>query len=123
MAEKSSFRLVFGNSPFIRVLDFLLDTRGFYDYSLTEIADKSGVSWATMNKIYPQLLNLGIIKQTRTISRAKMFLLNEKHPLVKELMIIDNFLSEFFMEIELAKQEGKKPQLPKMTIEPMTIRA
>ena len=40
----SSFRLVVGDSPFIRVLDFLLDTRESYDYSLTEIAEKSGVS-------------------------------------------------------------------------------
>ena len=37
MEYKSSFRLVFGESPIVKVIDFFLDNREF-DYSLTDIA-------------------------------------------------------------------------------------
>lgn len=36
MEEKSSFRLVFGDSPIVKVIDFFLDNREF-GYSLTDI--------------------------------------------------------------------------------------
>ena len=37
MEQKTSFRLVFGESPIVKVIDFFLDNREF-DYSLTDIA-------------------------------------------------------------------------------------
>jgi len=122
-AEVSSFRLILGDSPLIKVLDFLLESSGDFDYSLTDMADKTGISWSTMHKMYPKLVKAGFIKQTRTISRAKMFTLNKEHPLVKSLILIDNVITDFYVEMEAAKQEGKKLQFPKMkVIEPMKIK-
>ncbi|MBS3092358.1 hypothetical protein J4466_02975 [Candidatus Pacearchaeota archaeon] len=40
--EESIFREYFGDSPYIRILDFLIQGQDF-DYSMTEIARKSGV--------------------------------------------------------------------------------
>ena len=42
MEEKSSFRIVFGDSPILRVLDFLIVNDDF-DYSLTDIAKLSNL--------------------------------------------------------------------------------
>ncbi|MFH1977849.1 MAG: hypothetical protein ABIJ92_00805 [Candidatus Aenigmatarchaeota archaeon] len=118
----SSFKKVFGDSPFIKVMDFLLNTDGNFDYSLTEIAKKSGISWATMSSIYKQFIDLGIIKQRRTVGRAKMFVLNVESPMVKVLKTVDDMVTSLFVEIKLAKMEGKKVKMPSLKLEPMKIK-
>lgn len=103
--EKSAFRRVFGNSPLIRVLDFLLEEGRAFDYSLTEIAKNSGVAWSTLHEIFPRLERLGFVKETRRIAQAKMYKLNEENPIVQELIELDKKISEHFIHIELAKQK------------------
>jgi len=105
--EKSAFVKVFGDSPMVRLLDFLLAERGLYDYSLTAIAENSNVSWATLHLIFPKLEKIGIVKKTRTISRAKMFMINEKNPLVQDLIKIRNKISDYFIKKELEKQSKR----------------
>jgi len=106
--EQSGFVKVFGESPLIKLLDFLLTERGLYDYSLTELAENSGVSWATLHKIFPGLIKLGVVKQTREIARAKLFRINEEHPIVKELIRMENIISDYFIHKELVKQGIEK---------------
>ncbi len=103
--EKSAFRRVFGNSPLIRVLDFLLEERRTFDYSLTEIAKNSDVAWSTLHGIFPELKKLGIVKETRRIAQAKLYKLNEESPIVQELIKLDKKVSEYFIHTELAKQK------------------
>jgi len=105
MDGKSAFRRVFGDSPMIKVIDFLLNERGLYDYTLSEISENSGVSWSTLHRIFPKLMKMGIVEQTRKIGNAKLYRLNEKNPLVKELINLDNRLSDYFIERELEKQK------------------
>jgi len=107
MEEKSAFRRVFGNSPTIRVIDFLLAERGLYDYTLSDISENSGVSWSTLHRIFPKLVEMGIVEQTRTIANAKLYRLNEKNPLVRELIRIDNKISDYFVQKELEKQKAE----------------
>ena len=111
MEDKSVFRKVFGNSPTTKVIDFLLAERGLYDYTLSDISANSGVSWTTLHRIFPKLVDLGIVEQTRTIANAKLYRLNEKNPLAQELIQLDNKISEYFIQKELDKQktELKKP--------------
>ena len=75
--EMSSFVLVMGNTPFIRVVDFLLENRPF-DYSKTEIAKNAEVGWSTLHGIWKILERAKIVKQTRIVGKSKMFKLNEK---------------------------------------------
>ncbi len=103
--EKSAFRMVFGDAPMIRLLDFLLAEKGLYDYTLSDICENSGISWTTLHRIFPRLVKLGIVKQTRSIANAKLYRLNEKNPLVQELIYIDNKISDYFIQKELEKQE------------------
>lgn len=111
--EKSAFRRVFGDSPLIRVLDFLIEEGRTFDYSLTDIARNSGVAWSTLHEIFPRLERLGIVKETRRIAQAKLYKLDERNPIAKELTKLDKNISECFIQLELAKQQtestGKKP--------------
>ena len=105
MEDKSAFRRVFGNSPMIKVLDFLLAERGLYDYTLSDISVNSGVSWSSLHRIFPELVEIGIVEQTRAIANAKLYRLNEKNPLVQELIRMDEKISDYFIQKELETEE------------------
>lgn len=109
MEEKSAFRRVFGDSPMIRVLDFLLAERGLYDYTLSDISENSGVSWTTLHRVFPELVEMGVVEQTRTIANARLYRLNEKNPIAQELIKVDNKISDYFVEKGLGKQDKTIP--------------
>jgi len=102
MTEKSSFRLVFGESPVVRVIDFFLDNEEF-DYSLTDIARGAGVGWVTLHQLWPEFVRINIVHKTRRIGRAQLYKLNVGSLLVKKLKEIDILVSK-----QLARQEAQK---------------
>ncbi len=85
MKEATIFREALGNSPVIRVLDFLIEGRGL-DYSLTDIAENANIGWTTLHRIWDKLLKFNIVVPTREIGRAKLFKLNEENPAVEKLI-------------------------------------
>ncbi len=93
MEEKTSFRMVFGNSPIVKVIDFFLDNREF-DYSLTDIAKNADIGWSTLHLFWTNLVNLGIVKKTRRIGRAELYKLDLTSPLVKKLIDLDTSISK-----------------------------
>ena len=85
MKETTIFRETLGDSPVIRVLDFLIEGRGL-DYSLTDIAENANVGWMTLHRMWDNLLRLNIVVPTREIGRAKLFKLNQENPAVENLI-------------------------------------
>jgi len=85
MKETTIFREALGDSPVIRVLDFLIEGRGL-DYSLSDITENSDIGWTTLHRIWEKLVQLNIVVPTREIGRAKLFKLNEENPAVKKLI-------------------------------------
>jgi hypothetical protein len=85
MKEITIFREALGDSPVIRVLDFLIEGRGL-DYSLSDITENSKIGWTTLHRIWDKLVQLNIVVPTREIGRAKLFKLNEENPAVKKLI-------------------------------------
>ena len=85
MAEESLFIKLLGDYPLIRVLNYLLIYRDL-DYSLTDIANGSEIAWSTLNLLWPRLEKMDIVTHTREIGKAKMFKLNTKNQIVKELI-------------------------------------
>ena len=81
--EKSAFLEVFGDSPILRVLDFLVVNEDF-DYSMTDIANLSGVGYSTLKLFWDRLEESSIVTQTRTVGKAKMYRLNFANPIVKK---------------------------------------
>ena len=99
MEEKTSFRLVFGDAPVIKVLDFLIDNQEF-DYSLTDIAKGAEIAWSTLHECWPDLVQIGIVIKTRKIGRAELYKLDTTNPLVKKLVELDLFISQQFIKQE-----------------------
>lgn len=82
-AQKSIFLEVMGNYPINRVLDFLIIHEDF-DYSMKEIAVKSGVGYSTLKLFWKDLVNSGIMEFTRNIGKAKLYKLNKKNSIVEQ---------------------------------------
>ena len=103
MMETTVFRETLGDTPIIRVLDFLIEGRGI-DYSLSDIAENSRIGWTTLHRIWDRMLELGLVVPTREIGRAKLFKLNEKNPAVKELIKFYDTLLYQHTEKHLSKK-------------------
>ncbi|MBI2545765.1 hypothetical protein HYV81_01150 [Candidatus Woesearchaeota archaeon] len=108
ISDKSSFRLVFGDSPIVKVIDFFLDNREF-DYSLTDIAKNADIGWSTLHGFWNNIVKLGIVTKTRKIGRAELYKLNLNSPLVKKLIDLDNDISKKMMNEEINKQKLRAP--------------
>ena len=94
MKNPTVFREFIGDSPTTRLLEFLIEGR-FFDYTLTELAEKSGISWKTLHRIFPNFIKAGIVKKTREVGRAKLYTLNTKNPRVEKLIeLFDKLLEE-----------------------------
>ncbi len=87
MKTTTVFTQALGNSPVIRILDFLIEGRDL-DYSLTDIAENAHVSWSTLHRVWNNLIQTKMVKPTREIGRAKLFKLNQENPAVKKLIIL-----------------------------------
>ena len=103
-SEKTSFRLVFGDSPTAKVLDFFIDNQEF-DYSLTDIAKGAEIAWSTLHEFWPNMVKLGVVRKTRKIGRAELYKLNLENPLVKKLIEIDTLVSKQLVQLEMEKQK------------------
>jgi len=90
--KNSIFIQTFGDTPKIRVLDFLLDN-DIFDYSKSDIAKYTEISRATLDTFWNSLLKSKIIKENRRIGRAVLFKLNTENLLVQKLLDLDNFLT------------------------------
>lgn len=103
MEHQSVFLEYFGTSPMIKVLDFLIEGRMF-DYSMTEIAKKSGIGWSSFSRVWKKLVNKKIVIQTRKIGNAKLFKLNLENPWVKELIRMDKVITNLETEKFLSQE-------------------
>lgn len=107
MTETTIFRQALGDSPVIRVLDFLIEGRGL-DYSLTDITENAGIGWTTLHRIWDDLIRFQIVVPTREIGRAKLFKLNEDNKAVKELIQVYDTLLYQETERCFEKKQRKK---------------
>jgi len=83
MENKTVFLNTFGDSPILRVMDFLVVNEDF-DYSMTDIASLSSVGYSTLKLFWNRLEKNRIVTQTRTVGKAKMYRLNLSNPVVKK---------------------------------------
>ena len=103
MEQTTIFRETLGDTPVIKVLDFLIEGRGL-DYSLSDIAENSNIGWTTLHRIWDKMLRLNIVKPTREIGRAKLFKLNEENPAVKDIIKLYDTLLYQHTEKHLSKK-------------------
>lgn len=82
MERKTPFLTLLGESPITKVLDFLVVNEDF-DYSMTDIAKRSGVGYATLKLLWPKLEHERVVQHVRTVGKAKIYRLNFSNPLIK----------------------------------------
>ena len=88
LEKDSIFVEVFGNSPMIKVLDFLI-TFADFDYPLTEIAKNSRVSYSTLQTFWYKLVQNKIVIKTRRVGKSDLYKLNTANTAVKQLIKLD----------------------------------
>jgi len=91
------FRRALGDSPKIRVLEFLIEGREL-DYSITDIAEGAEIGRTTLFRIFDDLIKSRIIVPTRQIGNAKLFRLNKNSAFVKKMV-------ELFDEVIMNKKK------------------
>ncbi|MBU4266395.1 MAG: hypothetical protein L6243_05705 [Candidatus Altiarchaeales archaeon] len=107
--DKSVLIEFFGNYPLVRVLDFLIENRGF-DYSKTEISKQANVSWGSLYSLWSKLDGFGIVAPTRSFGNTTLYKLNEKNSFVKKILKIELDLIKFYADIDTkAHLKGKAP--------------
>lgn len=98
MAEdKSLFVEFFGDYPVIRVLDFLIEN-DIFDYSKRDIGRNADVSWNTLEGFWKKLEENGIVTYTRKVGKAKMYKVDTKNSVVRQLIELDNRLMKNSLE-------------------------
>lgn len=95
-----------GNSPKLRILDYLLDYK-LNDFTKKEMVEALGMSKLTFYKYFKDLENLGLVTATRKIGRATLYRINSDNPMVKMLIEYETKLS-----LQIAEQEKAKMQKP-----------
>jgi len=86
--NKSFFLMQFGDTPQLRVLDFLIDNH-FFDFPMTEIARESNVSYNSIITFFEDFIKSGIIIKTRKIGKSDYYKLNLENPFVMNLIRLD----------------------------------
>jgi len=110
--NKSLFLEQFGDTPQLRVLDFLIDNH-FFDYPLTQIAKESNVSYNSLKLLFPHFLSSGIIYKTRRIGKSDYYQLNLKNEFIKNLIKLNWILIKrnIFPENQQLENQTKEIEL------------
>ena len=82
---KTIFTKAIGNTPKIKVLEFLIEGREL-DYAVSDIAEGAGIGRTTLFRIWDDFAELGIVKPTRVIGNAKLYKLNVENDFVKKMI-------------------------------------
>ena len=105
---KSFFAETLGDTPPVRILDFLLENR-VSDFTKSEIAEGANVSRVTLEKFWPALEGTSIVVETRRIGNGVLFTLNGTSPLVKKILELDDLLTKMGTERILSKEKVAMP--------------
>ena len=93
--EHSIFLEHVGDSPRMRLIQFLIEGRDF-DYTLTDML-KANISWGTLNTLIAKLAEIGIVVPVRKVGNATLYKINNKNKTAQQLIVIyDSLILEEF---------------------------
>ncbi len=106
MKEKSLIVDFLGENALTKVIDCLLQKRPF-DTTKEEIIRETGVSRNSFFAVWKRVESYGLVKQTRKIGRATLYVLDEKNEIIQKILDLEHIL----VVNELNKQ-AKRRGLP-----------
>ncbi|HLC49931.1 MAG TPA: hypothetical protein VJI97_00720 [Candidatus Nanoarchaeia archaeon] len=102
--ETTMFREMFGDTPKVRVLEYLLEGREL-DHSIGDIAEGAGINRVTLFRLWPGIEKSNLVVNTRNIGNAKLFKLNVKNAYVKSIVeLFDKMINEEFKRVKVEKE-------------------
>lgn len=101
--DKSIFLEYFGDTPQLRIFDFLIGNY-FFDFPMTEIAKESNVSYNSLKALFPKLISSQILIKTRRIRKSDYYKLNIGHPFIKNMIKLNWML----VKLDLNLDDNKK---------------
>ncbi|MBU0898880.1 MAG: hypothetical protein KKB03_03100 [Nanoarchaeota archaeon] len=101
---------IFGGKPIPKVLDFFR-VNSFWDYSLRDVSKETGISYRSLQEIIPRFVEAGILVQTRTEGKAKMYKFNSENRLSEQIQDIA-IESDLQFGEALAKKETLEKPIP-----------
>lgn len=107
MEENSVLIECLGDTPIIRIIDFLLENR-LFDYSKKQIAEGSGIGKVTLFKYWGRLENISAVKIARKFGKTKLYKLNEGSPIIKKLIELELALGQIAANKATEKQPHKR---------------
>lgn len=90
-AEQSTLVALFGDHPFLHVLDTLLDHPS-HDYTKTELAEVNDMSRSTLYRVWDRLEALDLVEETRTIGNTTLYRLNHDSTLAEKIAAFETDL-------------------------------
>ena len=109
--NKSFFLEQLGDTPKLRVLDFLIENH-FFDFPMTEIARESNVSYNSIITFFDDFIKSEIIIKTRKIGKSNYYKLNLENLFVINLIQLDwNLVEENVLGEGISANPIKQEQL------------
>ena len=96
-----------GSFASTKILDFLTTFRG-YDYSITEIAVNTGLSWRTVYRELPKLQRYEVIKESRVVGRSRMYQIETGSTITIKLRELIAEVAKFDVDILVTEEQFEK---------------
>ena len=116
---KTALKHLFGETPVVKILDFLIDHKG-YEYSKTEIADNSDIEWASFNGHWILLEGWELVKESRRIGNETRYTLNEENTILRKLLEFDHEAARYMSE-RIAEKETAIEKVHRAGVEAIKI--
>jgi len=108
--ENSLIFKIFGNSPNMKMLDFLLSFPK-NEFTVSDIIEELGMSKTTFYKYFDGLINIGMVKVNQETTKPKLYSINLDNPIIQNVRKNIDFLSEKIADKETMKLKIKPIEL------------
>lgn len=103
MESESIFLDMVGDSPTMRIMQYLIEGRDF-DYTLTDLIN-AGVSWGTLHTVFPKLIEHGIVVKVREVGRAKLYKINKDNIVAQKMIeLYDSLIQKSLEQLKNKKK-------------------
>jgi predicted transcriptional regulator len=107
---------IYGNSPNIKMLDFLLSFPK-NEFTISDIIEELGMSKTTFYKYFDGLINIGMIKINQETTKPRLYSINLDSPIVQNVRKNIDFVSEKIADKESMKLEIKPIDLKSIELQ------
>jgi len=91
--DKSAFLEYFGDTPKLRLLDFLIGNH-FFDFNMTDMAREANISYNSLKSFFKDFLKRGLIVKTRKVGKSDMYKFNMNNTTAKNMVKFAWFLTK-----------------------------